>query len=227
MKIYKYSLIDTFFITIVSCFLIICLNNGSIVLFLEYIRNNIETNINIYNSIIFGIFTSSIVSFIISIIGYNIEKNRLIKNIWINSKKLYRDFNLLIFNNIFSDDIQETEFVSIIIKSSFNQKVEEWNNYYLLSFVTTNNELDFIHKKSNLNKLVKYVQNDIAQLNIIVDSFMSIYVNEQVGKQVAIVDVEKLLHIIKKQDESLFIDTIQKHLDDLFKFFKPEQVDPL
>ncbi|MDO9493337.1 hypothetical protein [Acetobacterium sp.] len=225
MKIYKYSIAVALIITIVSCLISIALNNGTLAICFEQTKTLIESNIDSYNSILFGIFTSALLTFIMSIIGYNVEKNRLIRSIWINSKKLYQDFYLLIFKNISNDSLEETDFVKIIAQTGFNEKVQEWNSFYLLSLVTANNELDFIFRRSDLAKMVKNIQKDIAQLSRIMESFMNIYVNEEVGAQCVRVDIEKLFRIIKKQDEGLFIDSIKKHLDDLFELFKAEVVD--
>lgn len=234
MKTYKYSIYITFALLIFSFSAMISLNiiaiynriilemfAGAVVTFIMSIN---EYNMEIYNNIILGVFTGAVATFIISITGYNIEKRRVIANIWNNCRKLNRDFYLLMLDYKELVNLEEVELISMIAQPDFNQKVREWENYYSSSFVTINMELDYIFKCSSKHKLVKNLQEDIARLSLVVDDFMNIYVNEKVGRQCIEIGITKFLLIIKKHDEDMLLDTIQKHLDELSKLLKEEKV---
>lgn len=223
MKTYKHSAYATLVLSIVSLFAIVAFNNYSIFIPCEEIRNHITNNIIIYDSIIFGVFTSSFVSLIVAITGYNIEKRRLIVNIWNNCRKLYRDFNLLMFDSIDDENLHEEEFLLMVTQSEFNQKIREWENYYSLAFVITNMELSFIFECGKKYNLVKALQEDIGRLSLLIDWFMKLYLNRK--QQLIEVDVLKLISIINKQDGTKIIDTTQAHLDELKTLFKVVKVD--
>ncbi len=159
-------------ITACICLLIIII----IGFLLNFFRDN-----NMLQSILLGIFTGFIVSFVVAVIGYFHEKAKIIEAVNINIKSLF--FNLTVISKIFgeilpqihnSDTIQDLPFKNISGLASLNPEFINNMNLGLYSpFVNIDNQAfickrlkEFLNVTYNIKNLCSKLEADVVKYNI-------------------------------------------------------------
>ncbi|MDP2844039.1 MAG: hypothetical protein Q8O06_10440, partial [Acetobacterium sp.] len=84
MKTFKYSTIVTLILTLLSAIAIFAIDDVVPNILNGPMKDHILDNMDNYNAFLFGIFTGSLVSFIVAVVGYATERRRLIAEIWNN-----------------------------------------------------------------------------------------------------------------------------------------------
>jgi hypothetical protein len=182
-------------------------------------KDHILENMDNYNAFLFGIFTGSLVSFIVAVVGYATERRRLIAEIWNNARKLTIDFKLLLLDNIdFKDLSQDKLSKTIEDQQGFNQQVREWLTFHSSPYMMNIMQLDFLINHGNTANMIKTLEKNVKILRSVVDGFMNGYLNKRLKDNYGDVDIEKLFAVITDQDEEKVLQTVEDLLDDIFKF---------
>lgn len=216
MKTFKYSTIITLILTFVSAFAIFVIDDVIPGIVSDPIKSHVLENLDNYNAFLFGIFTGSLVSFIVAVVGYATERRRVIAEIWNNARKLTIDFKLLLIDNIDFKDLTHDKLSEIIEdQQGFNQQVREWLTFYSAPYMLSIMELDFLINYGDTASLIKTLERNIQILRNVVDGFMNAYLNKRLSGNYGDVDIEKLFVVITNQDENQVLQTVENILDDI------------
>lgn len=218
MKTFKYSTIVTLILTVVSALAIFAIDDVIPGMISGPLKYHILDNMDNYNAFLFGIFTGSLVSFIVAVVGYATERRRLIAEIWNNAKKLTIDFRLLLLDNIEFKDLTYDKLYAAIEEQGFNQQVREWLSYHSSPYTINLMQLDFLINRGKTEGMIKGLQENIAILRTVVDGFMNAFLNKQLNDNYGDVDIEQLFAVITNQDEKQVLNGVQSHLDQIFDF---------
>lgn len=219
MKTFKYSTIVTLILTLLSAIAIFAIDDVVPNILNGSIKDHILDNMDNYNAFLFGIFTGSLVSFIVAVVGYATERRRLIAEIWNNARKLTIDFKLLLLDNIdFKDLTQDKLSKTIEDQQGFNQQVREWLTFHSSPYMMNIMQLDFLINHGETANLIKTLEKNIKILRSVVDGFMNAYLNKRLKDNYGDVDIEKLFAVITDQDEEKVLQTVEDLLEDIFKF---------
>ncbi|MBU4540985.1 hypothetical protein [uncultured Acetobacterium sp.] len=219
MKTFKYSTIVTLILTLLSAIAIFAIDDVVPNILNGPMKDHILDNMDNYNAFLFGIFTGSLVSFIVAVVGYATERRRLIAEIWNNARKLTIDFKLLLLDNIdFKDLTQDKLSKTIEDQQGFNQQVREWLTFHSSPYMMNIMQLDFLINHGETANLIKTLEKNIKILRSVVDGFMNAYLNKRLKDNYGDVDIEKLFAVITDQDEEKVLQTVEDLLEDIFKF---------
>lgn len=219
MKTFKYSTIVTLIMTLLSAFAIFAIDDVIPGMVGDPLKSHVLDNLNNYNAFLFGIFTGSLVSFIVAVVGYTTERRRLIAEIWNNARKLTIDFKLLLLDNIEFKDLTHDKLSQIIEdQQGFNQQVREWLTFHSSPYMLNIMQLDFLINHGENANLIKTLEKNIQILRSVVDGFMNAYLNKRLRDNYGDVDIEKLFAVITNQDEGNVLQTVEDLLDDIFVF---------
>ncbi len=219
MKTFKYSIIVTLILTVLSAVAIFAIDDVIPNMLNGLMKNHILDNMNNYNAFLFGIFTGSLVSLIVAVVGYATERRRLIAEIWNNARKLTIDFKLLLLDNIDFKDLTHEKLSKIIEdQQGFNQQVREWLTFHSSPYMMNIMQLDFMINHGEAANLVKTLEKNIKILRSVVDGFMNVYLNKRLQNSYGDVDIEKLFAVITNQDKDKVLHTVEDLLDEIFNF---------
>lgn len=219
MKTFKYSTIVTLILTVLSAVAIFAIDDVIPDMVSGPMKNHILDNMGNYNAFLFGIFTGSLVSFIVAVVGYATERRRLIAEIWHNARKLTIDFKLLLLDNIEFKDLTHDKLSKIIEdQQGFNQQVREWLTFHSSPYTMNIMQLDFLINHGKTANLIKTLEKNVQILRGVVDGFMNAYLNKRLEDNYGDVDIERLFAVITNQDEDQVLNEIQSHLDEIFNF---------
>jgi len=219
MKTFKYSTIVTLILTLLSALAIFAIDDVLPGIVNEPIKSHILDNLNNYNAFLFGIFTGSLVSFIVAVVGYATERRRLIAEIWHNARKLTIDFKLLLLDNIDFKDLTHDKLFKIIEdQQGFNQQVREWLTFHSSPYTMNIMQLDFLINHGETANLIKTLEKNVQILRGVVDGFMNAYLNKRLKDNYGDVDIEKLFAVITYQDEDNVLQTVEDLLNNIFIF---------
>lgn len=219
MKTFKYSIIVTLILTVLSAVAIFAIDDVIPNMLNGPMKNHILDNMNNYNAFLFGIFTGSLVSLIVAVVGYATERRRLIAEIWNNARKLTIDFKLLLLDNIDFKDLTHEKLSKIIEdQQGFNQQVREWLTFHSSPYMMNIMQLDFMINHGEAANLVKTLEKNIKILRSVVDGFMNVYLNKRLQNSYGDVDIEKLFAVITNQDKDKVLHTVEDLLDEIFNF---------
>lgn len=219
MKTFKYSTIVTLILTLLSAVAIFAIDDVIPNILNDPMKDHILENLDNYNAFLFGIFTGSLVSFIVAVVGYATERRRLIAEIWNNARKLTIDFKLLLLDNIdFKDLTQDKLSKTIEDQQGFNQQVREWLTFHSSPYMMNIMQLDFLINHGETANLIKTLEKNIKILRSVVDGFMNAYLNKRLKDNYGDVDIEKLFAVITDQDEEKVLQTVEDLLEDIIKF---------
>jgi len=219
MKTFKYSTIVTLILTLLSAIAIFAIDDVVPNILNGPMKDHILDNMDNYNAFLFGIFTGSLVSFIVAVVGYATERRRLIAEIWNNARKLTIDFKLLLLDNIdFKDLTHDKLSKTIEDQQGFNQQVREWLTFHSSPYMMNIMQLDFLINHGETANLIKTLEKNIKILRSVVDGFMNAYLNKRLKDNYGDVDIEKLFAVITDQDEEKVLQTVEDLLEDIFKF---------
>lgn len=219
MKTFKYSIIVTLILTVLSAVAIFAIDDVIPNMLNGPMKNHILDNVNNYNAFLFGIFTGSLVSLIVAVVGYATERRRLIAEIWNNARKLTIDFKLLLLDNIDFKDLTHEKLSKIIEdQQGFNQQVREWLTFHSSPYMMNIMQLDFMINHGEAANLVKTLEKNVKILRSVVDGFMNVYLNKRLQNSYGDVDIEKLFAVITNQDKDKVLHTVEDLLDEIFNF---------
>lgn len=218
MKTFKYSTIVTFFLTVMSAFAIFGIDDVIPGMLNDPLKTHILNNLDNYNSFLFGIFTGSLVSLIVAVVGYVTEKRRIIAEVWNSGRKLFLNFRLLILDNIIFKDLTHEKLLEIIKQKEFNQQVREWLGYHSSNYIMNIMQLEFLFPGGRMTKSIESLKADIVILRSVMDGFMNAFINEKLNDTFGDVDVEKLYAVITSRDEKQVLNSVQKNLDAVFRY---------
>lgn len=218
MKTFKYSTIVTLILTVLSAIAIFAIDDVIPGMVSGLVKSHILENMDNYNAFLFGIFTGSLVSFIVAVVGYITERRRLIAEIWNNARKLTIDFRLLLLDNIEFKDLTHDKLYATIEKQDFNQQVREWLGYHSSPYMINVMQLDFLINRGKKAQMLKALQENIAILREVVDGFMNAFLNRQLTEKYGEVDIEQVFDVITNQDEKQVLKTVQSQLDEMVAF---------
>lgn len=217
MKTFKYSTIVTMILTLLSAIAIFAIDDVIPGLVSGSLKNHILDNMVNYNAFLFGIFTGSLVSLIVAVVGYATERRRLIAEIWNNARKLTIDFKLLLLDNIDFKDLTCDKLAETIEdQQGFNQQVREWLTFHSSPYMMNMMQLDFMINYGETANLIKTLNKNIKILRAVVDGFMNAYLNKRLKDNYGDVDIEKLFAVITNQDDDKVLLTVEKLLDEIF-----------
>lgn len=220
MKTYKYSTYMTLALTLLSMMAIFAFDDVFPNVSIPRIRDHIIHNLDNYNAFLFGIFTGSLVSLIVAVVGYEMEKRKAIRDVWNHGRKLTIDFRLLLLDNIDYKNLTPDTLMDRAKQSDFNAQVREWEAYHNSEYVMSTMELDFMFKRGKTVELLDGLQENIAHLWLVVEGFMNAFLNDKLEKKYGEVDIENLLAVITETDENKALSTVQRHLDEIIKLLK-------
>lgn len=220
MKTFKYSSIVTFILTVLSLVAIFAIDEVIPNISNDQIKFYVVQNLDNFNAFLFGLFTGSLVSLIVAIVGYFTEKNRVIGDVWNAAKKLNIDFKFLLLDNINFENLTEAKLVEIINEKEFNYQVRTWLNYHTSPYMIHFMELDFIINRGKTADLLNKLNDNIKIWRAVVDGFMNTYLNDKLGDDYAPVDIEKVFKIITNQDEIDAFDKVESNLDEIMLLLK-------
>lgn len=218
MKTFKYSTIVTLILTVLSAFAIFAIDDVIPDMLSGPLKNHILNNMDNYNAFLFGIFTGSLVSLIVAVVGYATERRRIIAEIWNNARKLTIDFRLLLLDNIEFSELTHDKLYEAIEQQAFNQQVRSWLSYHSSPYMLNIMELDFFFNRGKKADMINGLQENIAILREVVDGFMNGFLNKQLKDPYGDVDIEKLFMVITNQDEQQVLNAVQHQLNEIFKF---------
>lgn len=218
MKTFKYSTIVTLILTVLSAIAIFAIDDVIPGMVGDPLKSHILNNMDNYNAFLFGIFTGSLVSLIVAVVGYATERRRIIAEIWNNARKLTIDFRLLLLDSIEFKELTHDKLYAAIEEQEFNQQVREWLGYHSSPYMINLMQLDFLINQGKTANMIKGLQEDIAILRAVVDGFMNAFLNKQLSDTYGDVDIENLFAVITNQDEKQVLNAVQKHLDEIFNF---------
>ncbi|MDO9492965.1 hypothetical protein [Acetobacterium sp.] len=219
MKTFKYSTIVTLILTVLSAVAIFAIDDVIPNMLNGPMKDHILNNMDNYNAFLFGIFTGSLVSLIVAVVGYATERRRLIAEIWNNARKLTIDFKLLLLDNIDFKDLTHEKLSKIIEdQQGFNQQVREWLTFHSSPYLMNIMQLDFMINHGEAANLVKTLEKNIKILRSVVDGFMNAYLNKRLKDNYGDVDIEKLFAVITNQDKDKVLHTVEDLLDEIFNF---------
>ncbi|MEO1816765.1 MAG: hypothetical protein ABGU93_14390 [Acetobacterium sp.] len=219
MKTFKYSTIVTLILTVVSALAIFAIDDVIPGMISGPLKDHILDNLDNYNAFLFGIFTGSLVSFIVAVVGYATERRRLIAEIWNNARKLTIDFKLLLLDNIEFKDLTHDKLSQIIEdQQGFNQQVRDWLTFHSSPYTINIMQLDFLINHGETANLIKTLEKNVQILRAVVDGFMNAYLNKRLKDNYGDVDIEKLFAVITNQDEDNVLQTVEDLLDQVFEF---------
>jgi hypothetical protein len=204
--------------TVISAFAIFGIDDVIPGMLNDPLKTHILNNLDNYNSFLFGIFTGSLVSLIVAVVGYVTEKRRIIAEIWNSGKKLFLSFRLLILDNIIFKDLTHEKLLEIIKQKEFNQQVREWLGYHGSNYIMNIMQLEFLFPGGRMTKSIEALNADIVILCSVVDGFMNAFVNEKLDEVYGEVDVEKLYNVITYRDEKKVLNSVQENLEKIFCF---------
>lgn len=217
MKTFKYSTLVTMILTLLSAIAIFAIDDVIPGLISGSLKNHILDNMDNYNAFLFGIFTGSLVSLIVAVVGYAAERRRLIAEIWNNARKLNIDFKLLLLDNIDFKDLTHDKLAKIIEdQQGFNQQVREWLTFHSSPYTMNMMQLDFMINYGETANLIKTLNKNVKILRAVVDGFMNAYLNKRLKDNYGDVDIEKLFAVITNQDDDKVLLTVEKLLDEIF-----------
>ncbi|WP_373485002.1 hypothetical protein [Acetobacterium malicum] len=218
MKTFKYSTIVTLILTVLSAIAIFAIDDVIPNLLNGPMKDHILNNMDNYNAFLFGIFTGSLVSLIVAVVGYTTERRRLIAEIWNNARKLTIDFRLLLLDNIEFKELTHEKLYTAIEAQDFNQQVREWLGYHSSPYTINLMQLDFLIKRGKTADMITGLEENIAILRAVVDGFMNAFLNKKLNDNYGDVDIEQLFAVITNQDEKQVLNAVQSHLDEIFNF---------
>ncbi|WP_286947937.1 hypothetical protein [Acetobacterium sp. UBA5834] len=218
MKTFKYSTIVTLILTVLSAIAIFAIDDVIPGMVSGGIKSHILENMDNYNAFLFGIFTGSLVSLIVAVVGYITERRRLIAEIWNNARKLTIDFRLLLLDNIEFKNLTHDKLYATIEEQDFNQQVRAWLGYYSSPYMINMMQLDFLINRGKKAQMLKALQENIAILRAVVDGFMNAFLNRQLTEKYGEVDIEQVFNVITNQDEKQVLKTVQSQLDEMVAF---------
>lgn len=217
MKTFKYSTIVTLILTLLSAIAIFAIDDVIPGLVSGSLKNHILDNMVNYNAFLFGIFTGSLVSLIVAVVGYATERRRLIAEIWNNARKLTIDFKLLLLDNIDFKNLTHDKLAETIEdQQGFNQQVREWLTFHSSPYMVNMMQLDFMINYGETANLIKTLNKNVKILRAVVDGFMNAYLNKRLKDNYGDVDIEKLFAVITNQDDDKVLLTVEKLLDEIF-----------
>ena len=218
MKTFKYSTIVTLILTVLSGIAIFAIDDVIPGMVGDPLKSHILNNLDNYNAFLFGIFTGSLVSLIVAVVGYATERRRIIAEIWNNARKLTIDFRLLLLDNIEFKELTHDKLYAAIEEQTFNQQVREWLGYHSSPYMINLMELDFIFNWGKTAGMIKDLEQNIAILRAVVDGFMNAFLNKQLNNSYGDVDIQNLFAVITNQDEKQVLNAVQRQLDEIFEF---------
>lgn len=218
MKTFKYSTIVTMILTVLSAIAIFAIDDVIPGMLSGSIKSHILDNMDNYNAFLFGIFTGSLVSLIVAVVGYVTERRRLIAEIWNNARKLTIDFRLLLLDNIEFNELTHDKLYTAIEAQDFNQQVRVWLGYYSSPYMINLMQLDFLISRGKKAQMLRALQENIAILREVVDGFMNAFLNRQLTEKYGEVNIEQLFNVITDQDEKQVLKTVQNQLDEIVVF---------
>ncbi|MBI4857371.1 MAG: hypothetical protein HY818_11595 [Acetobacterium woodii] len=218
MKTFKYSTIVTLILTVLSAFAIFAIDDVIPDILNDPFKTHILNNLDNYNAFLFGIFTGSLVSLIVAVVGYASERRRIIAEIWDSARKLTIDFKLLLLDNIEFKELTNDKLFIMIEEKEFNRQVREWLGYHSSPYMMNLMELDFFINRGKKAEMINGLQENVAILREVVDGFMNAFLNKQLNNTYGDVDIEKLFAVITNQDEQKVLDAVQNRLDEIFSF---------
>lgn len=220
MKTFKYSTIVTLLLTVMSAFAIFAIDDIIPDFLNDPIKSHILNNLDNYNAFLFGIFTGSLVSLIVAIVGYTTERRKTIAAIWNDARKLTIDFKLLLLDNIDFENLSHDSLLETIKEIEFNQEVRDWLTYHSSPYTINTMELDFIFTWGKTLKLLNSLQKNIGILRKTVDTFMNAYLNDKLNDPYGDVDMENLMAVITNHDEEMAIQSVERHLDEIIQMLR-------
>ncbi|KAF5088738.1 hypothetical protein DSECCO2_34260 [anaerobic digester metagenome] len=218
MKAFKYSTIVTLILTVFSAIAIFAIDDVIPGMVSDTMKRHILDNMDNYNAFLFGIFTGSLVSLIVAIVGYVTERRRLIAEIWNNARKLTIDFRLLLLDNIEFAELTHEKLYATIEKQDFNQQVREWLGYHSSPYMINVMQLDFLINRGKKAAMLRALQENITILRAVVDGFMNAFLNRHLTEKYGDEDIDQLFDVITNQDEKQVLKTVQKLLDEIVTF---------
>lgn len=220
MKTFKYSTIVTLLLTVLSALAIFGIDDVIPNVLNDPLKTHILNNLDNYNAFLFGIFTGSLVSLIVAVVGYTTERRKTIAEIWNDARKLTIDFKLLLLDNIDFENLSHDNLLDTIKTVDFNQEVREWLGYHSSPYTINTMELDFIFNWGKTANLLNGLQKNIAVLRTTVDGFMNAYLNDKLEDPYGDVDMQNLIAVITNQDEEKALKTVEAHLEEIIKLLR-------
>ncbi|MBU4440244.1 MAG: hypothetical protein L6276_00590, partial [Acetobacterium sp.] len=215
---FKYSTIVTLILTVLSAFAIFAIDDVIPDILNDPFKTHILNNLDNYNAFLFGIFTGSLVSLIVAVVGYATERRRIMAEIWDSARKLTIDFKLLLLDNIEFKELTHDKLYLMIEEKDFNRQVREWLGYHSSPYMMNLMELDFFINRGKKADMINGLQKNVAILRTVVDGFMNAFLNKQLNDAYGDVDIEKLFAVITNQDENQVLNDVQSRLDEIFNF---------
>lgn len=163
----------------------------SIFLFIFSLYCNVSS-VNFLSNLFIGIFSSSIVTLLISIPNYIVAKKQLLERYWEESRRLILSIYNIEYLNI---EFNKDDFIGYINEISNNLWKEEFNKY-----AKNKVKIDVEYK----NRLLEYLSIKHYDLKekLSKDGF-EIYLNQELEKETSEIlkNMDKILHQYKKCDE--------------------------
>lgn len=220
MKTYKYSTIVTLILTVLSLVAIFAIDEIIPNIADKLVKAYVIENLDNFNAFLFGLFTGSLVSLIVAIVGYFTEKNRVMSDIWNAARKLNINFKFLLLDNIDFKNLTEEKLVETVCLKEFNLQVRTWLGYHTSPYMIHFMELDFIFNRGKTVDLLNRLNDNIKIWKGVVDGFMSIYLNNKLGENFEQVDIEKVFKVITNRDEVQAFDLVERNLDEIMYLLK-------